>query len=349
MKICILGDTHFGVRGDSKVFSEFFRKFYTEEFFPYLEEHGITEVFQLGDLFDRRKYINFLTLAESRDYFFDELQKRKIYLHVLIGNHDIFWKENLSVNSPSLLLGNYKNIALYTKPTTIDRDGELIDIIPWICKDNEEEIYRFIEKTKTNICFGHFEIAGFQMYKGIDNHEGISPATFKKYDLVLSGHFHHRSRGGNIVYVGTPTEHTWSDCEDPRGFHIFDTSTRELEFIENPLTIFKKIYYDDTKKIKAAPESVTDKYVKIIVTKKTDPYKFEKFVEEMLQHNPHDLKIVEDMSEFEATEVELEDIDVEDTLTLLHRYVDGVETAVDKSKLQSVMQSLYLQAQTREE
>ena len=32
----------------------------------------------------------------------------------------------------------------------------------------------------------------------------------------------------------------------PRGFHIlFDTETRELEFIQNPYEMFHKIYYDD--------------------------------------------------------------------------------------------------------
>ena len=39
----------------------------------------------------------------------------------------------------------------------------------------------------------------------------------------------------------------WSDYNCPKGFHIFDTDTRELERIENPLPIFKKLSYDDTK------------------------------------------------------------------------------------------------------
>ena len=65
MKIALLGDTHFGVRNDARHFHEYYEKFYSEVFFPYLEEHGINTIIQLGDLFDRRKYINFLSLAES--------------------------------------------------------------------------------------------------------------------------------------------------------------------------------------------------------------------------------------------------------------------------------------------
>jgi len=91
MKVCLLGDTHFGIRNDSMTFHRYLDKFYTEIFFPYLKEHNIKTVIQLGDLFDRRKYINFVSLSESRRYFFDRLKDEGIHLHALIGNHDIFW------------------------------------------------------------------------------------------------------------------------------------------------------------------------------------------------------------------------------------------------------------------
>ena len=113
MRICLLGDTHFGVRNDSKAFHAYYEKFYQQTFFPILEERGVRTIIQLGDLFDRRKYINFLSLTESRRYFFDECAKRGITLHALIGNHDIFWKESLEVNSPELLLKDYDNIHLW--------------------------------------------------------------------------------------------------------------------------------------------------------------------------------------------------------------------------------------------
>ena len=73
MKVAILGDTHFGARNDSVHFSVFFEKFYKEIFFPYLEQHNILHVIQLGDVFDRRKYINFQTLNHCKKYFFEKL------------------------------------------------------------------------------------------------------------------------------------------------------------------------------------------------------------------------------------------------------------------------------------
>ena len=59
MKIALVTDLHFGARGDSVPFDNFFKKFYDDTFFPYLVEHGIKTIFDLGDTFDRRKYINF--------------------------------------------------------------------------------------------------------------------------------------------------------------------------------------------------------------------------------------------------------------------------------------------------
>lgn len=345
MKVCILGDTHFGVRSDSRAFGDYYRKFYDEVFFPALIENNITEIYQLGDLFDRRKYVNFLTLAECREYFFDKIRDLGMHLHVLIGNHDIFWKESLSVNSPDLLLKDYDCITIYQDPVTINVDGTPVDIVPWICKENEEQIFKFIKKSKSNVCFGHFEIAGFQMYKGIENHEGISSEIFKRYSTVLSGHYHHRSSNGNIVYVGTPMEHTWADFEDPRGFHLFDPSTRELEFFQNPLTIFKKIYYDDTRPITVNFEDAIDTHIKLIIVNKTDYYKFDQFMDSLYKCNPLEVKIIEDMSEFEAQVAGADDIDVEDTFTLLSQYVDNLETDADKNRIKTLMKTLYVEAQ----
>ena len=344
-KVCILGDTHFGVRSDSKHFADFYRKFYTEIFFPYLKKHNIKDIYQLGDLFDRRKYINFFTLTECRDYFFDVAQDMGIHLHVLVGNHDIFWRESLSVNSPTLLLKDYSNITLYDKPTAIDVGNMSFDVIPWICKENEEECHSFMKKSHNQYCLGHFEIAGFQMYKGIDNHDGLSPEMFRKYKQVISGHYHHRSTNGNITYVGTPQEHTWADSDDPRGFHILDTDTAEMEFVLNPFTMFTKLYYDDTKDWNYNTDDFTNKHLKLVVVNKTDFLKFDQVVDKIYKSNPLELKIIEDLSEFETADLGNTDVDLEDTMTLLSQYVDGIDTEANKDRIKTIMKTLYVEAQ----
>lgn len=168
MKIAILGDTHFGVRSDSPNFIALQDKFYTNVFLPYLIENDIKVVWQLGDMFDRRKYINFNTLAESKRFFFQPLQDAGIEIHTLLGNHDLYYRESLSVNSTGLLLGEFTNLHIYDKMTKWNVDDTSIDIIPWICKENVDEAFEFIRESNSDLCFGHFEFSNFPMHKGQD-------------------------------------------------------------------------------------------------------------------------------------------------------------------------------------
>lgn len=349
MKVAILGDTHFGMRNDSAKFHDYYEKFYSEVFFPYLEQHGIKDVFQLGDLFDRRKYINFLSLSRARNYFFDPLADNNINLYTLLGNHDIFWKESLKVSSSDLVLRDYDNVFLADQPHTLKfDDGSRFDLIPWICRENEDDVKTFINESKSEYCLGHFEIAGFAMYKGMDAVDGIDPSIFKKYDKVLSGHYHTKSQKGNITYVGTPGEITWQDYNDPRGFHILDTATGELEFIQNPHSIFARIVYDDSEPLNWEMQNINvddykDKFVKLIVVAKNDYYKFDLLINSLYNVGVHEVKIVEDFSEY--TEGEVDDgINLEDTLDVLDNYIESVETDANKESIKKFMRELYVEA-----
>jgi hypothetical protein len=348
MKVCLLGDTHFGVRNDAKHFHEYYEKFYTQQFFPYLEKHGVKTIIQLGDLFDRRKYINFMSLSESRRYFFDVLKEKDMHLHALIGNHDIFYRNTLEVNSPELVLKDYDNITLWSKPGTLDLDGFMIDMIPWICNDNEKEVYDFISKSLSPYCVGHFELLGYQMYPGMDSHDGYSADFLQNYDQVYSGHYHTRSKGKNVEYLGVPYELFWNDYKDPKGFFILDTETKELEFVQNPHRMFYKITYDDSKldlmSIKKTTfEELTNTYIKIIVVYKSDPYIFDALLDQLYKANPIDINIVEDFNN-NGIEDDEEINQAEDTLTILSNYIDTQTLQVEPEKLKKVMRELYLEA-----
>lgn len=348
MKVALVTDLHFGARSDSQQFDNYFRKFYTECFFPYLEQNGIKTVFDLGDTFDRRKYINYNTLKSCKEYFFDVAANNNIDIHMIPGNHDTYYKNTNEVNSPGLLLSSYNNITLYEEPTDVDfGNGKTVLVMPWICGENYERCYNKIKGSESKVCFGHFELSGFDMYRGIPNVHGMDPNLFDGFNLVVSGHFHHRHSRGNITYMGNPYEITWADFEDPRGFAIFDTETQELEFVNNPFRMFHKIYYDDTEECVADNfnfDEIKNCCVKLVVTKKTDYQKFDMFVENLYNCNLVELKIIEDFSEFED-EALGEDLNIEDTMTLLKEYVDGVNTDLDKERLKGLLQSLYVEAQ----
>jgi DNA repair exonuclease SbcCD nuclease subunit len=345
MKVAIITDQHFGARNDSIAFLDFFEKFYKNTFFKTLDENDIKTVLILGDTFDRRKYVNFYALDRAKRMFFDELETRGIRVHMLAGNHDTYYKNTNDVNSPDLLLREYNNIDVIDSPETIVIDGTGICMMPWICPDNYQESLDHITNTKAEICMGHFEIAGFAMHRGMESHDGLSKDIFKKFDMVFSGHYHHRSDDSHIYYLGNPYELTWQDYNDPRGFHLFDLETRRLEFFVNPNTMFTRIEYNDkdATPIDLDALDLTGKFVKLIVVNKTDYYKFDKFIQKLYNKGCHEIKILEDLSEFEEGEVS-EEINLEDTVSVLSNYVDSIETDVDKEKIKTYMRSLYTEA-----
>ena len=348
MKIAILGDTHFGARNDSPHFARFFEKFYKEIFFPCLEKHNIIHVIQLGDVFDRRKYVNFQTLNTARSYFFDHLNQHYTSW-MLVGNHDVYYKNTNEVNSLELLLSDYHNINVVNQPTLVEFDGCDMMLIPWICDGNQQEIMEAIKQTPAQVLCGHLELTGFEMYRGQVMDHGMNPDLFRKFEMVVSGHYHHKSRGRNVVYTGTPYEMTWSDYNDVKGFHIFDTETRELEFISNPFTLFHKMHYDDTDKdlsylASFNVEELEGCFVKLIVRSKNNPFWFDNLVDRLEKAGVVDLQVVEDHFNLD---IEADDDiinEAEDTMTIFKKYVDTTEMTVDKTKLNVLLRSLYEEA-----
>ena len=349
MKVGIITDQHFGARGDSVQCLDYYEKFYSTIFFPRLEAEGIKHILILGDTFDRRKFVNFNTLARTKKMFFDKAYESGIFITMIAGNHDTYFKNTNDVNSPELTLAEYSNIVIITRPETVDVHGTPVCFLPWICADNYADSMKEIQNTKAEICMGHLEIAGFAMYRGVESHDGLSKASFNKFDMVFSGHYHHRSDDGHVYYLGNPYELTWQDYNDPRGFHIFDLDTRKLEFVQNTYSLFERFEYDDSSFDPDGIDTsfVTDKYVKIIVVNKSDFYKFDKFITRVYTKNPLDVKIVENFSEFNDGEVD-DNINLEDTSSVLSNYIDSVETEVDKEKVKNFMKALYTEAVNKE-
>ena len=345
MKLAIITDQHFGARNDSIAVLDFYEKFYDNTFFPKLDEEGIDTLLVLGDTFDRRKYVNFYALKRAKKMFFDKVEERGIRVHMLAGNHDTYFKNTNDVNSPELLLVEYGNIDVINSPETIVIDGTSICMMPWICPENYQESLDHMKNTKAEICMGHFEIAGFTMHRGMQSHDGLSKEIFNKFDMVFSGHYHHRSDDGHIYYLGNPYELTWQDYNDPRGFHLFDTDTRKLEFVVNPYTMFARIEYDDkeTEPVDLDSLDLKDKYLKLIVVNKTDYYKFDKFINKLYNKGCADIKIVEDLSEYEEGDVG-DDINLEDTVSVLSNYIDSLQTDADKEQVKTYMRGLYTEA-----
>ena len=344
MKVAIITDQHLGARKSSRVFHDFFNKFYTNIFFPTLKKRRIDTVLDLGDTYDNRRTLDLWAANWSKTEYFDKLREMGVTVHALVGNHTAYFKDTNDVNTLSGIVGEYDNISIYDRATEVVIGGLPILFLPWINQQNKEESYAAIENSKSKVAMGHLELNGFEAHRGYIMDHGDSTAPYKKFDKVFSGHYHRKSQRNNIWYLGNPYQIYWNDYRDPRGFHIFDTETLELEFIKNPYEIYQKIYYHE-EQIKPSMfkyHEYANTFIKIIVEKKTNTDKFERFISQLYSAGVHEIKVIEDPS-FEQDLSEEIDIEREDTLTILERYVDDMEHS-DKDALKNILKSLYVEA-----
>ena len=342
MKVAIITDQHFGARKNSKHFHDYFLRFYNDVFFPTIEKAGITTIVDMGDTFDSRKGIDFSSLSWAKNNYYDRLADMGCTIHTIVGNHTAYYKNTNEVNAVDLLLREYDNVKVYSEATEINLDNLNVLLLPWINNENEKQTLKMINKSKSPMAMGHLECKGFRIHRGYVMEQGIDVGLFDKFDKVFSGHYHTRSDDGKLYYLGNPYEMFWNDLADTRGFHIFDTETLEHTPIDNPYRMFYNIFYEDNDYQTFDTREYEGKIVKLIVRKKTNPKKFEKFVDKLYSSNVHELKVVEN---FQLQENEdFEAFESEDTLSILNRYVEEAEINLEKSRIQETIQNVYQEA-----
>ena len=351
MKIAILNDTHCGVRNSSDIFLDYQDRFYTEIFFPYCKEHNIKQILHLGDYYEHRKFVNFKALNSNRKHFLEPLRENGMTMDIIPGNHDVYYKNTNELCSLKELLGYFtNNVNIIMKPTVLDYDGCKVAVLPWINKSNYEEYTKWAMTCNASILGAHLELKGFDMMPGMPNPHGMNADIFSRFESVLSGHFHTKSSRDNVDYLGAQFEMTWADVDDPKYFHILDTETREIEAIRNPITIFKKVVYDDTKTDydKVDVSQFEKQFIKLIVINKNDLYMFDKFIDRLQSIDTYELKIAESFDEYLGESVNDEKISLEDTTELLDSYVEAVDTDLDKEHIKVELRKLYTEAQNLE-
>ena len=340
MKVAIITDTHYGARKGSKYLHDHFELFYKNIFFPSLKKYGVETVIHMGDAFDSRKSIDYQSLEWAKRVVFDPLKKYDV--HMIIGNHDTYYKNTNSVNSPELLLQTYPNIKTYSDPTEVNIGGLNILLIPWINQENETSTFNLIQKTSSKIAMGHLEFQGFRVNRQLVMEHGLDSKLFENFKRVYSGHYHTRSDNGKIFYLGNPYEMYWTDVNDTRGFHIFDTETLTHTPINNPYKLFYNIYYEDTPYQLFDATEYENKIVKVIVRKKSKPKDFEKFIDKLYSAKIQELKIVENFDIIENNDFVIDE--EESTISILNRYIEESEFEYDKAIVKGIFQDLYKQA-----
>lgn len=319
-KWAFITDTHAGVRNDSPLFMEIQARFYREVFWPTLAEEGVTRIMHLGDYFDKRRMINFASLKSNYESFL--IPSREYDCHLVVGNHDTFYRNTNDLNSPGLLIQE-PNWNIYHANRLVELDGVKVAMVPWITPENKAPTLKWLRETDCDIVLGHFEFAGFEMRKGQVSDHGLEYDAVETCPQVYSGHFHTPSERGNIKYLGSPFYLTWGDYGDLRGFHLFDTETLETTFHKNPHEVFVKIYYDGSQK--ASDYDTHDKYVKMVVTS-DNVAETEAFIAEIRAQEPYELQVIDDGI---ADDISKANVDVGDaaihTKSIIQEYVDDTD------------------------
>lgn len=346
-KIALVTDLHIGARSDSDHVYKNMKTFYDKVFFPNLIGRNIKTIINLGDTYDRRKFTNSLILDQSRKDIFSKFNEYDCYF--IVGNHDSYYSSTIDVTAVRNHLIDYTNIKIVDKPSTMKIEGLNICMIPWITKANEDATVKEIANTKAGICMGHLELTGFEYFKNSICKHGYSPKIFsERFIKTFSGHFHKRSITDTISYLGSPYQTTWQEVEEDKGFHIFDTETFELEFIENPYRLFHMVSYPDI------PENIEGSYIKVIVKdldQRTND--FDIYWNQLTEMKPADLskKITErvtyndtvEVTDVENPELEMSNLNL-DNLTISKNYIDKLENYDRKEDLKDLIQEIYMES-----
>lgn len=121
------------------------------------------------------------------------------------GNHD-----KTELDSENSFLDVFdKYCSLITGTHYVDLDGVRVHFIPYFKEDGNYKDYlkkavKNIDKENFNVLITHIAVSGVKNNDGSEVENTLSSKLFAKFDNVLVGHYHNRSKiGKNIHYIGS--------------------------------------------------------------------------------------------------------------------------------------------------
>lgn len=340
-KILILGDTHFGVANSSSFFLTQQRRFFTR-LFDYMRKQDIKHLLQLGDVYDNRKMIDIRTLKESMEWFVTPLQNSDIDVTLLVGNHDTIYKNTLEPNSVRELL-NWTRFHIIDRPTETTIANASFLLVPWICKDNEQECNEALTTSRADYCAGHFHISGMQVIPGTLATTGLQRGVFDRFRHTFSGHFHCHSTSDKITYVGTPYQLTWNDYSMSKGVVVLDTDANEWELVTGLAEdVFIKVTHWQPD---IDPTRYQGKILKCYIDDTIDRYEFDKWITEVTALS-YRVSVIEHAAVQSVAAIDNE-LAVKDTLQILNDYIDEVyasETPEKQAAIKTLTHGIYREA-----
>lgn len=260
-------------------------------------------IFILGDVFDNRNHINTIAVKLLQQL----LESVKVPICIILGNHDMRFKNVSSPNSLEVAFKNISNVTIIDKPTIIDD----YLLVPYIHDKNYNECIEAIKSSDRKYCIGHFDIQNFEIVKGKSSYDGLKMSLFRSFKKVFSGHFHLRQEQSNILYVGSICQNTWTDFNNQKGFYSIEND--DIIFHEGPKQIYKHLILE-TDKDDFELIDYEDCHIKVFHNEKLSNKQFKKIEELKLKVRSYKI--------FDETNVLIEaQIDKVEFSDMLHEYM----------------------------
>jgi len=343
--IALFTDSHLGIHQNAPLWHNISMDF-IKMFKKKVNELNIEDVVILGDVHDNRDEIAVDTLDVSYR-FFNELKDFNV--KVIIGNHDIYYKDKNDIHSLSLFK-RWSNIEIIDKPVEFKQFNKRFLFLPW---NNEKFLYNI--KEKYDVIFGHLEINGFyQTLQHACSNRLNSKSILEKSKKIMSGHFHINDErlysNGEIIYLGSPYELNWNDYGVRKGFYIMNMESLKHVFIENTISPkHKKIRLSELLAGKNAMIDIKKEFdnniINFIVDKEIEKDKMNLLITKLETWNPLTLNIqyetnkdylLNDDTEYEYTNVDIE--------ASIKEFVSTLDIQNDKTKIIKKIMEIYTQS-----
>lgn len=210
----ITSDWHFGANSNDTKHNQDLLEF-VDYLVSYGKTHNIDVLYFAGDLFEHRDKVDVQTLNYAISGI--ETLSQQFDVRMLLGNHDLYYKDTLDITS----------LSVFDKVATVIHEPQVfgnILVTPWVINQEQfEHIVQLSKSEKVDYVIGHYEFSGFKMNDHYVMEHGYSHKALKHLKQVFTGHYHARQEKGNVVYIGSPFPFNFNDSNDSkRGFIDFD-------------------------------------------------------------------------------------------------------------------------------
>lgn len=361
--IACISDSHIGRKMFSKSFFWQMMNYFETEFFPYLEKHKIKDILHLGDMVDNRNLIDNYIDGQFKKRFFKWLEERDITIHCLVGNHDSYYKNTIKHNYQQANLKEFKNVRVYDAIEIAIIGKYKVGMIPWLTR--QDQIDEFPKPNEVDFLAGHFEVAGALMQGNLYSKKGLDYGLFKRYNLVLSGHFHATSQSGNFRYLGSQYQMDYRDYGNDKGFWVIKDDLK-MDFVKNTSSPkFLKLFYLQNKDekpvlkmggwgknlktvtIQEAEHLASKNFVKFVIKQYRDQDLLERYFEVVSQNALGQVEIINESSMIEDMDIDKFEEDVKDDVdlnTIIQNFIEKSEFSmdgIDKKVLLEMMNDLH--------